>query len=239
MPEFLLFRLYAPLASWGDTAVGEFRPTDNRPGKAAIAGLLGAALGIRREEDEAHRYLHDGYGLAVRTDLPGHLLRDFHTAQVPPARRNTVYRTRREELAADDLNTILSTRDYLADAVHVVCLWAKAEARHSLAELCEALARPRFTLYLGRKACPPALPLEAQVISADSLKDAFAKAKFQPCGELDCMIRRQKGVDYYWEDGVESGFGKFQTVRRKDRLIHRGRWQFGEREKHQALREDT
>lgn len=239
MSEFLLFRLYAPMASWGDTAVGEYRPTDNRPGKSAIAGLLAAALGIRREQEENLRRLHDDFGLAVCTERPGRLLRDFHTAQVPSSRRNTVYRTRRDELLADDLNTILSTRDYLVDAVHVVCLWAKPGGKHTLTELRDALKKPRFSLYLGRRACPPAIPLEPQVLQGDTLKAAFGAAKFQFRLELGPMVKLAKAADYYWEEGIEHGFGKFQSIRRRDRLAHRGRWQFGEREEYQALREEA
>ena len=50
--EYLLFRLYGPLASWGEIAVGESRHTAAYPGKAALIGLLAAALGIRRDEEE-------------------------------------------------------------------------------------------------------------------------------------------------------------------------------------------
>ena len=45
------------------------------------------------------------------------MLADYHTAQVPPARRGRVFRTRREELSASDLGTILSRRDYHVDLV--------------------------------------------------------------------------------------------------------------------------
>lgn len=238
MPEFLLFRLYAPLASWGDTAVGEFRPTENRPGKSAIAGLLGAALGIRREQEETHRQLHDGYGLAVCTQVSGRLLRDFHTAQVPSSRRNTVYRTRRDELLADDLNTILSTRDYLLDAVHIACLWAKSEAGYSLEALRTALEQPCFSLCLGRRACPPAIPLQPQIVQADTIKAAFAAAKFHCEPAFEDSMNRQKPADYYWEEFTENGFSGFQSVRRRDRLVHRGRRQFGDRLEYQAQQEE-
>jgi CRISPR system Cascade subunit CasD len=50
MMEYLLFRLYGPLASWGEIAVGESRHTATYPGKSALLGLLAAALGIRRDD---------------------------------------------------------------------------------------------------------------------------------------------------------------------------------------------
>ena len=51
--DFLVFQLQAPLAAWGDIAVGECRPTMAYPGQSALLGLLAAALGVRREDAEA------------------------------------------------------------------------------------------------------------------------------------------------------------------------------------------
>ena len=80
---FLLFQLQANLAAWGDVAVGEFRGSRDQPGASALVGLLGAALGVRREDEAAHATLRDGYCFAVGLVSAGQLLRDYHTAQVP------------------------------------------------------------------------------------------------------------------------------------------------------------
>ena len=53
MADFLVFQLYGALASWGDIAVGEYRPSQGQPSKSAVTGLLAAALGIARA-DEAY-----------------------------------------------------------------------------------------------------------------------------------------------------------------------------------------
>jgi CRISPR system Cascade subunit CasD len=39
MRDYLLFRLYGPLAAWGDIAVGEYRPSFAHPSKSAIIGF--------------------------------------------------------------------------------------------------------------------------------------------------------------------------------------------------------
>ena len=83
--KHLIFQLYGPMASWGEIAVGEHRRSDVKPSKSSIVGLLGAALGICRKEDDLHRQLSDAYGVAIRIDARGELLRDYHTTQVPPA----------------------------------------------------------------------------------------------------------------------------------------------------------
>ena len=65
--DFLVFQLQGPMAAWGDTAVGEFRPSLDAPGLSSLVGLLGAALGLRREDvgqQEMGRGV--GHGLAFR-----------------------------------------------------------------------------------------------------------------------------------------------------------------------------
>jgi CRISPR system Cascade subunit CasD len=52
MSRYLLFQLYAPLVSWGAPAVGEVRHTDTIPTRSALLGILAAALGISRDNEE-------------------------------------------------------------------------------------------------------------------------------------------------------------------------------------------
>jgi len=83
MKNYLLFRLYGPLVSWGDIAVGVNRPSYDHPSKSAIMGLIAAALGIRRDEEEKHRELSELYNFAVAVYSSGTFLRDYHTVQIP------------------------------------------------------------------------------------------------------------------------------------------------------------
>jgi len=81
--ETLVFQLQAPLSSWGEVAVGEYRPSAEYPSQSALQGLLGAALGITRDDNAVQAALRTGYRLAVGVLSQGRLLRDYHTAQVP------------------------------------------------------------------------------------------------------------------------------------------------------------
>jgi len=245
MPELLLFQLHGPLASWGEPAVGEYRPSATHPGKSQIGGILGAALGLSREREEDLAALVSGYGLAVRIDSEGELLRDYHTTQVPPAKRKRRFLTRRDELAVPDLYTILSRRDYRVDAAWTCALWPYEAAPHDLATIAQALRRPRFTLYLGRKSCPPALPLAPQVIEAPTLKAAFSAYP----GDEQLIVGLTGGGErltekrrYFWEEplaeGLESGFEDTEIlwkVPRRDQPISRRRWQFDTRDEHHAI----
>jgi len=236
MRRYLLFHLYGPLAAWGDIAVGENRPTCDHPTKSALIGLFGAALGIRREDQSGQDALGEGYGYAMRLDAAGELLRDYHTVQVPPARKGVRYPTRRDELAADKIYTIPPTRrDYRAESHVTIAAWESTTAPYTLEEVAEALRRPRFVLYLGRKACPVALPLSPAIHEAPTLRDAFAAYPVDSTfiGGLTLATRPQ----YFWE-GVspeEAGFNTFLAIVRRDQPLSRRRWQFRLREEHQAL----
>src|SRR5208337_1142437 len=167
--EFLLFRLSGPLASWGEIAVGERRSSWPRPSKSAVLGLVAAALGYDRHDTKAHALLNDGLHFAVRVDstMRGFTagsgadsglkpLRDYHTAQVPSARRGKKWATRAEELREGQLNTILSERWYWTNMTATAAVWWKQRGAEQppLAEIESALREPVFALYLGRKSCP-------------------------------------------------------------------------------------
>lgn len=249
MPPYLVFRLYGAMASWGEIAVGEFRPTSDHPGRSAVLGLIGAALGVRRDEEERLRALADGYRIGVRLDAPGQLLRDYHTSQVPASgtgRSRRTYRTRREELLApaDLVSTILSTRDYRCDACATIVVEALPGAPHSLGELAAALTNPVYVLYLGRRSCPPGLPLEPIVVEdAGSILEALAAADAESgaAGFLRPLFRgKRHGTTrtcrLFWEDGMVPGpCDGVQSVPRRDHPLSRRRWQFRDRTEHQAV----
>ncbi|GAA1873430.1 type I-E CRISPR-associated protein Cas5/CasD [Asanoa iriomotensis] len=137
----LLLRLAAPMQSWGSSSRFARRGTEVAPTKSGVIGLLAAAKGVRRTEP-----LTDLLGLefGVRLDQPGQILRDFQTAR-----------------SLDGRDTApLTYRFYLSDAVFVVGV---AGERDLLRGLDEALRRPRFPLYLGRRSCPPAGPISLGV----------------------------------------------------------------------------
>jgi CRISPR system Cascade subunit CasD len=236
MQDYLLFRLYGPLASWGDIAVGEYRPSQGHPSKSAVLGLVAGALGVRRAEEEVHAAMAHAHGFAVAMERSGISLRDYHTVQVPPERRGVAHATRKDELAADTLNTLISTRDYYCDALYTVCLWARTDdGPYSLAQMAQALRRPRFVPYLGRKSCPLALPVQPRIVPANDLHEAFTAAALQPDeAVLLQALPPADAVSFYWEQDARAGFEAAHTVVRRDVPLSRRRWQFTERLEHYA-----
>ncbi|MDP0562632.1 MAG: type I-E CRISPR-associated protein Cas5/CasD [Candidatus Endonucleobacter sp. (ex Gigantidas childressi)] len=241
--HYLVFRLYGPLASWGEIAVGESRHTAVYPGKSALVGLLGAALGIKRDDDKAQPLLTDGYRFAVKLLSSGHLLKDYHTVQAPDSVGKFKYRTRRDALVQgkDRLGTILSSREYRTDAQAVVAVASTGAPQWSLEQLLQALKTPKFYLYLGRKSCPLAAPLNAQIIEADNFR--MALNDYQPGALLidqpqwhqdDRFLPKDAICRYFWEGAVtdfsaeSDGFdaSQVQQLTRHDQPLSRPRWQF-------------
>ena len=248
--NYLIFQLQAPLSSWGDPAVGEFRGTAEHPTQSALIGLLGAALGSLRDDEAAHAALRDGYGFAVALLSGGSLLRDYHTAQVPSrsALKGRPQATRRHELAVPkmDLSTILSTRDYRQNAASLVAVQPRSDGAHqyTLAQLALALREPQFTLYLGRKACAPAAPLWPQVIEASSAQAAFGKygALFETARKAAADKYGQLPLEALppitriaFDDHINAGVPHDLSTVRKDRLIRRKNWQFSDRTEYIAF----
>jgi CRISPR system Cascade subunit CasD len=249
--ETLIFQLQAPLSSWGEVAVGEYRPSTEYPSQSAIQGLLGAALGIGRDDDAAQTVLRTGYRLAVGVLSQGRLMRDYHTAQVPSRTdlKKRPHATRRDELSLpkQDLNTILSSRDYRQDAAALVAVQLMVHSPYSLTQLAEALKKPKYVLYLGRKSCPVAMPLHPRVLSAETINAAFSDYLQQladlwqqqmpkPVEQSNSAVQKIAwGDDFGADDLSVVGVQRDLSITRKDQVITRQGWQFADRSEHIAL----
>ncbi|EMF30791.1 CRISPR-associated Cas5e family protein [Streptomyces gancidicus BKS 13-15] len=135
----LLLRLAGPLQSWGErSAFTPVRDTASFPTRSALIGMFAAAEGISRNEADLDRY--QDLRLTVRVDRPGVRLIDYHTAGGGFPKDRPAATTRRH---------------YLSDAVFVVAVTAADQTIHRLAD---ALTRPHWAPYLGRRSCVPDEP---------------------------------------------------------------------------------
>ncbi len=163
MPDFLTFTLAAPMASFGMLAGNERRGTQDRPGHSLLVGLVGAALGLQRDDPKLED-LGRAAQFAVLQRGAGAPLRDYHTVQTVRRSRAANHATRREALRTGPTETALLThRDYVTDVLCFVAMALQPGAPASLEACRDALHAPHFTLYFGRKSCPLALPLAAQI----------------------------------------------------------------------------
>lgn len=153
----LLLRLEGPLQAWGDhNSKFVVRRTAEAPTKSGVIGLLCAALGIPRGS-AAQTWLPrlNTLEMGVRIDRAGVRWWDYHTVgagfELPTAGRKRSSELREQAL--------LTLREYLCDASFLVALRGGPGL---IEQLAGALRRPRWTLYLGRKCCPPSRPVLEQ-----------------------------------------------------------------------------
>jgi CRISPR system Cascade subunit CasD len=175
MSGYLVFTLSASIGAMGDLAGHERRGSFLWPGRSAIVGLLGAALGLRRGSDFS---AIDALELAVapfsatgsqRDAQQG--FRDYHTVETIPSGKAKRPNSRPEALrrAGRETNTAITLRDYRTNLLFGVALWG-APLDHIRA----ALMEPVFSLYLGRKSCPLSAPVAARIVNECSPEAALA-----------------------------------------------------------------
>lgn len=209
MQPFLIFGLTASLGAMGELAGHERRGALLWPGRSAIIGLMGAALGIRRKGDFSALEALD---LTLGLYDSGMPLRDYHTIETVPsaAVKNANSRPEALRTARGRTNTTITLRDYRSGP-----LFGVAVTGEGLAPLAAALNAPVFTLYLGRKSCPLAAPPGARLVQAEGPEAALSRLILPPwrgAARLQSLI-------------VEDPAGELVH----DRAIDRKHWHFAPR----------
>ncbi len=236
--SYLLFTLSAPIASFGAVAVGERRPTWDRPSKSQVLGLIAGALGIERSQEARHLELAAALAFAVRIDEPGLIQSDFHTTQVPPARRNRRFATRAEELAVGntDMKTILSRREFRTGSMYTIALWHKEPnpIAKSLEDIRLALQSPEFVPFAGRKANVLMLPMSPRLVPSDDIAGAFSAYDVSEPAEQSAfkaqhwLAPRNADTKRIFADATEVPRQLTDRIeQRRDIPESRAKWRFG------------
>jgi CRISPR system Cascade subunit CasD len=194
MANTLFLRLEGPLQAWGERARWSVRDTAPEPTKSGVIGLLGCALGVRSDADLQDLSVRLRVG--VRCDRPGVPLVDFHTVVggVLSAEGKI-----KKTASTGEYETLLSHRHYLCDASFLVALQGDAVL---IARLADAVQRPRWPIFLGRRCCVPSRPVFEGVGDYPSLEAALEAAPGGPdCvrGVIECAaneggVRRRDEV---------------------------------------------
>jgi len=148
----LFLRLEGPLQAWGDQeSKFVIRRTAEAPTKSGVIGMLCAALGVPRPE-AAERWLPNlsALRMGVRIDSPGVRWWDWHTVGAGMRMRIA------EAEGKTKPGPMLTRREYLCDASFLVALRGEPGL---IGDVEVAVKDPKWTLYLGRKSCPPCRPL--------------------------------------------------------------------------------
>ena len=142
----LLLRLAAPLQAWGSDSKFNIRMTEREPTKSGVIGLLASALGIKREDAPDKLKQLNKLRFGVRVEREGKLLKDFHMVH-----EEEYYTTHQDKY------THITNRYYLSDAVFLTAL--ESDDKELLKKIEYALENPVYPLFLGRRSCPPTLPI--------------------------------------------------------------------------------
>lgn len=168
-PTLLMLRLEGPMQSWGLRGKWVVRDSDDMPTKSGIVGMIGCALGYRRNDPRLVDEIESQIRVAVREENPGIRSKDFHTIRA-------FFRAADGSVRHDPRNkaqpyTEVSYRTYLQDASFLVAI----EGPEALIrKICQALSNPRWPVYLGRKSCPPTRPVVEEITQQyASLSDAM------------------------------------------------------------------
>lgn len=164
--EYLILRLQGPMQAWGGHTLEDYRPTELFPTRSGLIGLLGACLGIDREDVAALQTLSASFTFAARLDR-----REYSTSKMTDF--HTVLRARNQGGRASE-HAVLSFREYLCDAQFTVALEFVENAAYDLASLRAALVKPVYTPVLGRRSCPLAQPILLGTVGASDLHSALA-----------------------------------------------------------------
>jgi CRISPR system Cascade subunit CasD len=167
MKHTMLLRLAGPMQSWGTQSRFSIRDTGLEPSKSGVFGLLCAALGAPRDDEEVLRRLRDSLTMGVRADREGVMKKDFHTAKDVA-----------KASGSGTKDTEVSDRWFLADADFLVGL--ESDDAELLRRLNQAVAHPVWQIFLGRKSFVPGKPvrmLDAPLES--SLLDALKSVEWK------------------------------------------------------------
>ncbi len=165
----LFMRLVGPMQSWGHESTLTSRGVGDFPTRSAVTGLACAALGVERTDEDGLRPFHD-LRFAVCELARGVVERDFQTVS------GTV------DVTGKDRGTLLSPRWYRCGAAYLAAFEGDA---NFLERLQQALLRPRWPLFLGRKSHVPAAPVALKGAGRDGNIERFFQA--QPDARVRCL----------------------------------------------------
>jgi CRISPR system Cascade subunit CasD len=172
--DTLILRLEGPLQAWGaHESKFVVRRTAQAPTKSGVIGMLCAALGLSRSKaSELWLPRLGALRMGVRVDSPGVRWWDYHTVGAGMEMRIAAGQGKSKPGA------MLTRREYLCDASFLVALQGEPGL---IDELDAAVRKPKYTLYLGRKACPPSRPLlEHPAGSYPDLDSALTSIPWRP-----------------------------------------------------------
>lgn len=153
-PNTVFLRLEGPLQAWGDTSKFVIRRSMEAPTKSGVLGLICCAMGLSRQAARDRLPKLSFLAMGVRIDRRGIRWWDYHTVGA-----GIGMTTAGGGVKTGAQGTLITRREYLADASFLVALQGDPEV---VRRVTNALANPIWPIFLGRRSCPPSVPVLAR-----------------------------------------------------------------------------
>jgi CRISPR-associated protein Cas5/CasD subtype I-E len=243
-PNTVFLRLEGPLQSWGDNSKFVIRRTMDAPTKSGVLGLICCAEGLTRQEAGPRLKELKKLRMGVRIDRPGTRWWDYHTVGAGYGILNAQGVIKRTG-TTKEYETLISRREYLCDASFLVALQSDDPCR--IKEIFDILSNPKRPVFLGRKSCPPCVPVLALPFDEEAwsnpdsfinLEAALAAVPWRPRlervddkpaeGEVETLVEwRQSSNEKIAPSDAEVWYDSpkyFDPPVHEPRLVIRGKW---------------
>lgn len=197
----LTLYLRAPLQSWGASSKFGDRGTIDAPTRSGLFGLIAAACGIDKNDEESDREWlarASALSLSVLAFRRGDRMTDYHTVGAR-CDKDDPWQRRIIPVTSDGKprGTDLTHRDYLVDSVFGAIITGDDVL---VAEMATGLANPVWGVWLGRKNCIPTEPIFVGVFDSDEAArdalDARLRASLERGGGKIAGKREDEAVKF-------------------------------------------
>lgn len=196
----IFLRFEGPLQAWGDTSKFVIRRSMDSPTKSGVLGLICCAMGLSRPEARDKLPALNALAMGVRIDRPGTRWWDYHTVGAKTGIMRADGKEPKKTASTGEYETLITRREYLADASFLVVLQGDAVW---IATVAEALRSPKWPLYLGRKSCPPSVPVFAQPRKGETWTNPMAVD-----GDIEAALQIMPWHPRYADDAPRDQHGK-------------------------------
>ncbi len=150
------------MSAYGLQTFDVHRKVNHFPTRSAVMGLLGAALGIKRDQHEKLYALSYKLKIAVQVNNAGQKIVDYHTVQ-----------NFRSPMGKIQKGTKPTYREYWCDSEYSFAITADDE---TIGLLGAKVKSPVFMLFQGRKSCPLTRPLFEDIVNNENPANALKES---------------------------------------------------------------
>jgi CRISPR system Cascade subunit CasD len=181
MQELFTMRLAAPIASLSGARIDTGGDTLPVPTRSMIAGIIGAALGIRYDQPQLLQQLQDTMRLGIVVHREGAVIRDYQTVRLglPHMKGPMWWHDGRqlgvmEREGGDPERTITGERPLTCDYDATIIVELLSGAPFDADKILSGLRAPVYPLSVGQRGCIPTLPVAGKRLQAPTIVDAVS-----------------------------------------------------------------